>query len=200
MAHLQITHLVGKRGLNNAWIVEPPQAAAITDKLQEALQSNLTCRVQIRPSLLAPEVHIASEIEAATARCLREIRASKRCTVLMQPGRLDKASRRHINAVTQTYEVGQVYEVAAPAAFRLLNADPYRYVFEEVLDASSQPPARPKQAADASAVAELLEQNRHLMERLAALEVAQQKPTTKKRTLKDSLAAQADADAANEEG
>lgn len=198
--HLQITPLIGKRSLHNSWLVQPPPVGTIHDKLQAALQSNLTVRVRIREALQDPAADIASEVLTMAGHCISQIRAKGTCRVVLQRGEIDPANNRHKPAIVETYEVGKIYEVSAAAAFRLLNATPYLYIFEEVLGGSTQQTTRAG-GAEASALAELQEQNRHLMERLAALEAAQStKSTTKKRTLKDTLAANAEADAANEEG
>lgn len=194
MAHLKITQLVGKRALNNAWIVEPPPVGSITGQLDAAQQSNLTCRVQIRPTVIDPATAIAGEVMTMAGRCIDEIRTKGTCRVTLQPGRLDRASKRHLNPVVETYEAGKVYEVAAPAAFRLLNAVPYLYVFEEVQTQGEAPLVSRAKPAEASQVAELEEKNRSLEDRLRALEdlINKQSNTKKQRTLKDTLSANAE--------
>lgn len=192
---LRITPLIGKKNLHGSWIIEPPPPLAIHDKLMEAQQSNLQVRVQIRPSVTAPGTELSAEVATICRDRLQEIRTKGTCTVLLDRGRLDRTSRRHISPQIQTYEAGRVYEVSAPTAFRLLNADPYRYLFEEV-DSAAPALTSPAPQSESEAVRELREQNKALADALAAINAKlDAKGTTKKRTLKDTLSA---ADAADE--
>lgn len=196
--HLRIQHLIGKRALNNTWIIEPPPVGSVHEQLSNAQQSNLTCRVRIRPSITAPDANISSEVQTIAGRCIDEIRSKGTCRVTIQPGRLDKASRRHINPNVQTFEADRIYEVSAPVAFRLLNAKPYLYVFEEVQEQGDAPITQLAKPAAASELAEAQETIRHLADRLRALEAAAEAKPKKQRTLKDTLASNDKAD--SEEG
>lgn len=193
---LRITPLIGKKNLHGSWTVEPPPPLAIHDKLEEARQSNGQVLVQIRPSIREAATEISSEVATICRDRLHEIRTKGTCTVLLDRGRLDRTSRRHLNPIIQTYEAGRVYEVSATTAFRLLNADPYRYLFEEVDSGAPAVTTSASPQSESEAVRELREQNKALADALAAINAKlDAKGTTKKRTLKDTLSA---ADAADE--
>lgn len=195
MAVIELSPLIGKRALNGAWIIPPPPVTPeIHERLQRAMQGTASVRVQIRPTVAAPDAAIASEVLAMAARLVDEIRQTGACRVVMSRGGIPEGSRRRSNHDVQTFEVGKVYELSVVAALRVLNSDPYRYLFEEVSASGEARAARPITNNSDVAVQELLEQNRNLLERVLALEAQKASaaiPTTK-RNLKAALS---DADA-----
>lgn len=189
MAPTFLTPLIGKRALSNAWIVEPARMTpAVTERLNGALSSTRQISVRVRPALTDPAAFIADEVGRMAGRLIDDARTVGVVRVKMQPGRLDPGSNRHHGHIIESFEVGKTYALSVPAALRLLNCDPYRYIFEEVGDEGEG--TAPAGISPDSVMNEILEANRHLRARLEALEssAAARPAASKKRTLKDTLA------------
>lgn len=184
-----LTPLIGKRALSGAWIVEPPPVTpAVAEKLNALPSSTRLVRVRIRPGLESGEANIGAEVLNMAGRLINEIRRDGKCRVVVQRGEILRGSNVHGNHNVQTFEVGKTYELPVLAALRLLNADPMRYVFEEVSASGDTTPTAPITSDKDVMLREMQEQLRHLTERLAASEARAAAPRpSSKRTLKDAL-------------
>jgi hypothetical protein len=186
-----VTPLIGKRALTGAWIVEPPRVTPdIAARLNALTSSSQTVRVQIRPTITA-DAEIASEVRTMAGRLIDQARNEGCVRVVMQRGGLLPGSQRHGGHDIQTFEVGKVYDLSTTAALRLLNADPQRYIFEEV-SANGTAHNTPIKTNDDVRLRELEEQVRALAEQLTIATAKQAAASTPKRKLKDALGDAAD--------
>jgi hypothetical protein len=185
---MQLTHLIGKRALTGAWIVEPPPVTpAVAERLDALPRMTGTVRVQIRPQILVPDVSVSSEVRTMAGRLIDEARAKGSVRVIMDRGKVLPGARVHGGHNVQTFEAGRVYEVGALAALRLLNSDPLRYIFEEVGDdGDASLVSTIKNNSDVQ-LRDLQEQVRALTEQLMAMSARAQVAAPTKRKLKDAL-------------
>lgn len=183
-----VTHLIGKRSLNGSWIIDPPVVTPIiAEKLAALPHSTALVNVRIRPVIASPETQVASEVRTMAGRMIDEVRNTGSVRVVMERGGRLRGSSVHGGHVIQTFEVGKVYQLGVLSALRLLNADPMRYIFEEVDSSGSVEAARPITNTQDAIMRELQEQLRSLTDRLAVAEARALAPQPKKRTLKDAL-------------
>lgn len=182
-----ITPLIGKRALTGAWIVEPPRVTPdIAARLNALTNSSQTVRVQIRPTIAA-DAEIASEVRTMAGRLIDQARNEGRVRVVMTRGGLLPGSQRHGGHDIQTFEVGKVYDLPVMAALRLLNADPQRYIFEEVSAEGQATASAPIQSSADVRLRELEELVRAQSAQIAALSASNEAASKPKRKLKDAL-------------
>lgn len=195
--HIRISHLIGKPSILGGWIIPRPPAGRVKPQLDAARVSSRTVMVRIRPDF--PDSKPVHEVLVVCERVLKEAREKGEIRVIMDHGPYDTGAKRY-RPETRIFKVGQIYELSTRDAFRVLGARGYMHAFEEVISEDDMQALTPGKPASSTDVNELQEKVRHLEGLVAAMQATQQQKPTKKRTLKDSLAANAEADAANEEG
>ena len=130
---LKLTQYTGKRNLNTGGWESLPSAnsGVVLSHLESGFEDYL---VRIRPELI--DSNIPEDVKVLLGGYLDKLNKGEEVGVILKHGHPDPTTGKYGKATVKSYKLGEVYSVKVKEALRLLNTDPFRYIFEEVTDDS----------------------------------------------------------------
>ena len=160
---LKLTPHTGKRDLNTGgWEILPsPNSGEVLSHLESGFEDYL---VRIRPEIM--DSNIPEDVRLVLGGYLDKLNKGEDVGVILKYGHPDPTTGKYGKATVKSYKLGEVYSVKVKEALRLLNTDPFRYIFEEATDESGDGAL----VAPEDQIGGLIEQNGLLKKQLERLE------------------------------